>query len=135
MEISLIDNSDTNPQLDAKDTSLNRKNGNEGDTVPAVINKTVCRFYLQKSCKNGRKGDDCKFAHPKLCFNYVKRGDERGGCKKGTNRKLPPSGNRDSSAIRHKCPRQPTPMLTWILCSINIEQKLSIYQFRKPVFQ
>ena len=43
----------------------------------------VCKFYLQKGCKHGKKGTGCHFSHPKLCFSFIKRGDKQGGCKKG----------------------------------------------------
>ena len=44
----------------------------------------LCRFYMRKQCKHGRKGDGCKFAHPKLCLKYTTHGDMKGGCKKGS---------------------------------------------------
>ena len=46
-------------------------------------NQAVCRFYLKKACKYGRKGENCPFNHPKLCYKYIKRGEKSGGCKKG----------------------------------------------------
>ena len=46
-------------------------------------NKSVCKHYLRKECKHGRRGQDCNYAHPKLCFNFIKRGDRPGGCNKG----------------------------------------------------
>ena len=43
----------------------------------------VCKYYLQKGCKHGKKGSGCNYSHPKLCFSYIKRGEKSGGCKKG----------------------------------------------------
>ena len=42
-----------------------------------------CRYYMMKSCKHGKKGEGCKFRHPKLCFKFIKRGEMKGGCSKG----------------------------------------------------
>ena len=46
-------------------------------------NKPTCKFYLRRCCKHGRKGEACKFDHPKLCFKYIQHGDKRNGCKNG----------------------------------------------------
>ena len=43
----------------------------------------VCKYYLQKGCKHGKKGSGCNYSHPKLCFSFIKRGEKSGGCKKG----------------------------------------------------
>lgn len=46
----------------------------------------ICKHYLQKKCKHGRKGENCKFDHPKLCIKYLKFGRKaRSGCQKGSN--------------------------------------------------
>ena len=44
--------------------------------------RTVCRFYLQKSCKHGLKGTNCNYLHPKLCYKFIRNGAKNGGCKK-----------------------------------------------------
>ena len=36
--------------------------------------RTVCRFYLQKSCKHGSKGTNCNYRHPKLCYKLIRNG-------------------------------------------------------------
>ena len=46
-------------------------------------NITPCRYYLRQGCKHGRKGANCHYSHPKLCFKFIKHGDMRGGCKEG----------------------------------------------------
>ena len=57
------------------------------DRVPeneaSKSNQAVCRFYLKKTCKYGRKGENWPFNHPMLCYKYIKRGEKSGGCKKG----------------------------------------------------
>lgn len=45
--------------------------------------KPVCRHYLIKKCKYGRKGEGCAYPHPTLCRAYLKLGSRRkGGCSK-----------------------------------------------------
>ena len=66
----------------------------------------VCRYYLRKECKHGRKGQDCEFDHPKMCFNFIKRGDKAGGCNKGKNcTYLHPPLCRGSNGNRMVCSR------------------------------
>jgi hypothetical protein len=49
----------------------------------------VCKYYLRRECKYGRKGDDCRFSHPKLCPKFTKFGGRRkDGCNKGKECKL-----------------------------------------------
>ena len=75
-------NRSTNTDTDS--TDQNGESNAENQINPTNANPfPVCKYYLQKSCKYGRKGDGCNYSHPKLCFSYIKRGDRRGGCKKG----------------------------------------------------
>ena len=77
----------------ADDSSLSdvHSNNNQSEQTNQTVTsrneedapKPVSKFYLHKACKHGKGGIGCKFEHPKLCFNYIKRGDKRGGCKKG----------------------------------------------------
>ena len=60
----------------------NKNHVKESEADPS---KPVCKFFLRQACKHGRKGKDCAFSHPKLCFKYTRHGDRRGGCKKGKN--------------------------------------------------
>ena len=85
-EISIIDQqSDESIVNESQEDQNSGQNGN-GNITPAVSkNAAICRFYLRKSCKHGKKGDNCNFTHPKLCFNFIKHGDQRGGCNKGAN--------------------------------------------------
>jgi hypothetical protein len=49
------------------------------------VTPDICKHYLQKKCKHGRRGESCKFGHPKLCFRYLKFGRSAGsGCQKGS---------------------------------------------------
>ena len=43
----------------------------------------TCKFFLRGSCKHGKKGTNCSFRHPPLCFKFINKGDRSGGCKKG----------------------------------------------------
>ena len=53
------------------------------DKKDDVRQSATCKFYLRQACKNGRKGTDCKYSHPKLCFKFIKHGDRKSGCNKG----------------------------------------------------
>ena len=43
-------------------------------------NKPACKFYMQGKCKNGRKGTNCSFPHPNMCFRFIRSGNK--GCNK-----------------------------------------------------
>lgn len=46
--------------------------------------RKICFFYKQNRCKFGRKGSECPFAHPRLCYKYKNYGrDSHKGCKDG----------------------------------------------------
>lgn len=46
----------------------------------------VCYFYKNNMCKFGKKGRDCPYNHPKLCYKYKVNGcDPVNGCKQGDN--------------------------------------------------
>ena len=40
----------------------------------------ICIHYLARRCRHGRKGKDCEYKHPKLCFAFMDKGKE--GCDK-----------------------------------------------------
>ena len=42
--------------------------------------KVMCMHYLYKKCRHGKKGLECKYQHPLLCFPYMDKGKE--GCDK-----------------------------------------------------
>ena len=48
-------------------------------------NPPICKYYARRECKHGRNGKSCAFSHPKICPNFSKNGDRRGGCSKGRN--------------------------------------------------
>ena len=92
-EISIIDQENNNDSEESgnngdeagstqRSSQTNQDNSNGLQPV-ITTQRAVCKFYLQKSCKYGRKGDGCSYSHPKLCYSFIKRGDRRGGCKKG----------------------------------------------------
>ena len=43
--------------------------------------KKICSFYLRGICRHGKKGEECQFHHPKLCFKFRKNGKD--GCQRG----------------------------------------------------
>ena len=44
-------------------------------------NSKVCSFYEKGVCKHGKKGEGCKFAHPKFCRKFLSHGKKKGrGC-------------------------------------------------------
>lgn len=54
---------------------INDESGKGGEK-----SQKVCRFYLQSKCKHGRKGDGCKFPHPKICKRFARDGSGAKGC-------------------------------------------------------
>ena len=66
------------------DTSASpRLNINKTVTVSNRKNDKVCSFYEKGVCKHGRKGDTCKFSHPKMCKKFLTHGYKKGrGCNK-----------------------------------------------------
>ena len=70
------------------------ENGIDQETISGSQNRTqevatstnksndVCRFFLQKRCKEGIKGEKCHYQHPRICFKWQRNGSDRGGCKK-----------------------------------------------------
>lgn len=51
------------------------------ETPQANIEMKICSYYYKNSCKFGKKGEECKFNHPKPCFKWQKAGPK--GCGKG----------------------------------------------------
>ena len=71
--------------------SFNSKLNFNGKPVEKGKRKEVCRYYKRGTCKHGKKGDDCMYAHPGKCFKYLKFGDdEHKGCKNRTCQYLHP---------------------------------------------
>ena len=48
---------------------------------PQEKSSQCCRHYLRKKCKYGKKGDNCKYSHPKICSLFETSG--KIGCAKG----------------------------------------------------
>ena len=44
------------------------------------IYKPPCKFYMQEKCENGRRGTNCSFPHPNMCFRFIRQGNK--GCNK-----------------------------------------------------
>ena len=55
-------------------------------TVSAQIHpspiKPPYHLYMQGSCKHGKRGSNCIFHHPPMCFNFLEKGSKR--CDKGS---------------------------------------------------
>ena len=76
------------------------KEGNDN-----VKKDTHCKYYFSGKCNHGRKGQGCPYTHPKLCFNFLKKGAT--GCKKSdfeyTHPKLCKYSVSDKMCRRRKC--------------------------------
>ena len=47
-----------------------------------ISNKPPCNFYMQGKCKNGKRGTNCSFPDPNMCFfRFIRQGKK--GCNKG----------------------------------------------------
>ena len=44
--------------------------------------KPPCHFYMQGSCKHGKRGSNCPFPHTPMCFKFIGKGSN--GCDKGS---------------------------------------------------
>ena len=62
-----------------RDDENTNKNNNIKTPVLKHESSKVCNFYINKKCRHGRSGLECKFLHPKLCYSYLNKGEE--GCK------------------------------------------------------
>ena len=93
-EISLIQevgavNSDDVVSLLSKEDVPDARNNDVPPDEPKTDEKISpkknipCKYYMRKGCKHGRKGTNCTYEHPKLCFKFIQHGDKRGGCKLG----------------------------------------------------
>ena len=69
-----------------------------------IRSATVCTHYRKKNCKFGRKGVGCKFSHPNICRRFVNYGDDsiRGCSKKRECKYMHPAMCFDSLK-RNKC--------------------------------
>ena len=64
----------------------NNENTTEHQTGRGVAEnapaKPICKFYARSECKYGRRGANCPYKHPKICYKYENNGTNRGGCNK-----------------------------------------------------
>ena len=67
------------PEGEGEWTKVPEKGEGKQKSTKEPVGK-VCHYYEQRRCKDGRKGLECKFDHPKLCFKFMDKGDE--GCPK-----------------------------------------------------
>ena len=70
------------PTPDDSSTISKLPTSNPQQLSPNPVQKKPCTFYLQDHCMHDKKGSDCAYPHPPMCFNYIKRGPK--GCAKGT---------------------------------------------------
>ena len=71
------------PVLPPTTTTSNTSNTNYTESSVRNSNKKtqICRFYKTHSCKYGRSGNKCNYAHPKVCYKYRTYGrDRKRGC-------------------------------------------------------
>ena len=50
-------------------------------TKENISNKPPCKLYMQGKCKNGKRGTNCSFPHPNMCFRFIRQSKK--GCNKG----------------------------------------------------
>ena len=65
-EASEISKNRNKVDSDNKDKDEENKNGKTDK---------ICKFFLKNSCKHGKKGDNCSFVHPKMCFQWTRMGN------------------------------------------------------------
>lgn len=92
--------SDTEQPLLTASVDSNKSNPPVNQTLPSITNASnskntynsvknsddnkktnICKFYKTHSCKYGRSGKKCNYAHPKVCYKYKIFGrDTKRGC-------------------------------------------------------
>ena len=66
-----------------KDTEGDKDDGKKKSNEKIKDNEKkdkTCIHYIMRKCKHGRKGEDCEYGHPKLCFSFMNKGKK--GCEK-----------------------------------------------------
>ena len=89
-----------------KDKEDNKNEENvETKEIETENGKDICKFYLQKRCKHYREKEKCKYSHPKLCFNWIKKGTckDKEMCKEFFHPKLCHQSLENLSCNREKC--------------------------------
>lgn len=78
-------NAPTLLELEQNDSIIRDLGGDNVQSGDATRKKSrVCKHFLHKKCKHGKRGEGCNFYHPKLCFRFSKFGSKHPkGCKKG----------------------------------------------------
>ena len=62
-------------------TTTSNTNNTESSVRNSNKKTQICRFYKTHSCKYGRSGNKCNYAHPKVCYKYRTYGrDTKRGC-------------------------------------------------------
>ena len=74
------------PTPDDSSTISKLPTSNPQQLSPNPVQKKPCKLYMQGHCMYGKKGSDCAYPHPPMCFKYIKRGPK--GCAKGTSCKF-----------------------------------------------
>ena len=69
-EESLINQISEQSTISPPENSANANTSEEVRTQETATTKPVCKYYMQRSCRFGKKGEGCKFSHPKLCFSF-----------------------------------------------------------------
>ena len=79
--------SDVTEDDDFNDSTVGVRTGTNAGKKTQAPPERVCRYYKRKACRhglNGKTGQGCKFAHPKMCFKFIKNASHKvGGCTKG----------------------------------------------------
>ena len=62
------------PTPDVSSTIPKLPTSNPQQLSPNPVQKKPCKFYMQGHCMHGKRGSDCAYPHPPMCFKYIKRG-------------------------------------------------------------
>ena len=100
---------DPSPNLNRANDEYLHQNGKTTNEKNERLSpsKPICKYYLRRECRHGRRGSGCDFRHPSMCFKFIQRGERPGGCKLGKECKyLHPPLCRGSKENRMVCTRQ-----------------------------
>lgn len=76
LQKTLVDSNKSQPHSNPNPNLPNNKSNNN-----STRKAQICRFYKTHSCKHGRAGKNCGYAHPRVCYKYRHYGrDIKRGC-------------------------------------------------------
>ena len=111
LENQMLNKSDSNTNIENDMSSIDIHQNKTEDSSKQKLRedrsgRPVCKYYMRRECRHGKRGDGCDFEHPNMCFKFIQRGERPGGCTKGKNCKyLHPPLCRGSKENRMVCTR------------------------------